>query len=129
MGTNKTVTVTGINISGADAGNYTLGNTSATATASITPYILTVTAAADSKQWDKTTAATVHLTLSAPLGADQVAVAYASATFNSATVANNKTVTISGLALYRCECRQLHSEQHNDHDHGQHHQEVGHRDR
>ena len=44
VGTGKTVTVSGISISGADAGNYSLQNTTATTTANITPALLTVTA-------------------------------------------------------------------------------------
>src|SRR5262249_42496223 len=42
--TNKRVVVVGITISGADAANYSLVNTSTTATSSITPAPLTVTA-------------------------------------------------------------------------------------
>ena len=41
-GTGKTVTITGINIAGVDAGNYTF-NTEATTTADITPAPLTIT--------------------------------------------------------------------------------------
>ncbi|WP_285403302.1 YDG domain-containing protein [Luteibacter sp. ME-Dv--P-043b] len=39
----RTVTVSGITAGGGDAGNYTLGNTSATTTADITPRVLTLT--------------------------------------------------------------------------------------
>lgn len=39
----RTVTVSGITAGGGDAGNYTLGNTSATTTANITPRVLTLT--------------------------------------------------------------------------------------
>lgn len=44
VGTNKTINVSGIGISGADAGNYTLTGTTATTTADITKAALTVTA-------------------------------------------------------------------------------------
>ena len=44
VGTGKTVNVTGIAISGADAGNYTLTSSMASGTASITAKILTITA-------------------------------------------------------------------------------------
>ncbi|MDX2074727.1 MAG: MBG domain-containing protein [Alphaproteobacteria bacterium] len=44
VGTNKNVTVNGISISGADAGNYNLTNTTATDKADITPAALTITA-------------------------------------------------------------------------------------
>ena len=41
VGTGKTVTVTGITLSGAAAGNYTLASTTATTTANITAVTLT----------------------------------------------------------------------------------------
>ncbi|MGB6449713.1 MAG: YDG domain-containing protein, partial [Steroidobacteraceae bacterium] len=43
VGTGKTVTVSGITDGGASAGNYTLSNTTATTTANITPYVLSLT--------------------------------------------------------------------------------------
>ncbi len=42
VGTGKTVTVSGITETGADAGNYTFTNTSATTTANITPFVLSL---------------------------------------------------------------------------------------
>src|SRR6185312_11636997 len=60
VGTGKTVTVGGIAISGTDAGNYTF-NTTTTTTADITARALHVTASADSKVYDGTTAAVAHL--------------------------------------------------------------------
>jgi trimeric autotransporter adhesin len=47
VGNGKTVTVTGITAGGADAGNYTLTNMSATTSANITPATLTETATPD----------------------------------------------------------------------------------
>jgi trimeric autotransporter adhesin len=47
VGNDKTVTVIGITDGGADAGNYTLNNTSATTSANITPATLTETATPD----------------------------------------------------------------------------------
>src|SRR5205823_1626250 len=44
VGNGKVVGVSGISISGADAGNYSLQNTTASTTANITPATLTVTA-------------------------------------------------------------------------------------
>src|SRR5204863_405044 len=61
VGSGKTVTVNGISISGADAGNYALQNTTASASADITPRSLTVSATADGKVYDATTGATAHL--------------------------------------------------------------------
>src|SRR5207237_10491784 len=50
-GTGKTVTATGITISGADAANYTLSNTTATATADITDINSTVSNSRDNKAY------------------------------------------------------------------------------
>jgi len=47
VGSNKPVTVTGISLSGADAGNYNLVSTTASTTANITARDLTVTASGD----------------------------------------------------------------------------------
>ena len=54
VGTNKPVSVTGISISGADAGNYTLLNTTASTTANIAQKDLTVTVDAQSKVYGNT---------------------------------------------------------------------------
>ena len=56
VGANKTVTVSGIAISGTDAGNYALSSTTATTMARITKRPLTVTAVTDSKTYDGTIA-------------------------------------------------------------------------
>src|SRR5207245_4407 len=76
----KTVSVRCIAISGTDAGNYTLSNTTASTTANITPAPLTVTATGVNKQYDATTAATVTL-VDNHLGTDVVTDSYATATF------------------------------------------------
>src|SRR5207244_9850795 len=60
VATAKTVSVTGISISGPDAANYTV-NTTATTTAYITARALTVTATGVNKVYDATTDATVTL--------------------------------------------------------------------
>jgi hypothetical protein len=54
-GSGKTVTVTGISISGTDVGNYILGNTTASTTADITARAIEVTGTLDSKTYDGTT--------------------------------------------------------------------------
>jgi hypothetical protein len=59
VGTGKPVSVSGISISGADAGNYTLGNTTASTTADITGITLTVSAAGINKVYDGNATATV----------------------------------------------------------------------
>src|SRR6185503_796047 len=58
VGTAKTVSVSGINMSGTDAANYTF-NSTATTTADITARSLTVTATGVNKVYDGATTATV----------------------------------------------------------------------
>ncbi len=52
VGTGKSISVSGIAISGADAGNYTLLNTTASASADITARPITVTAVPNTKVYD-----------------------------------------------------------------------------
>ena len=56
VGTAKTINVTGINVTGTDAGNYTF-NTTATTAADITARALTVSATGQNRVYDGTTAA------------------------------------------------------------------------
>src|SRR5205085_362630 len=63
VGTGKTVTVTGLTLSGANAGEYTL--TQPTTTATIMPQALTVTAIANAKVFDGTTSAAAIPTITA----------------------------------------------------------------
>jgi filamentous hemagglutinin family protein len=58
VGTGKTVTVNGISLGGASAGNYTLNNTSTTTTADITPVKLDLTG---TRVYDSTTGASASL--------------------------------------------------------------------
>src|SRR5207302_2197894 len=60
IGTAKAVSVSGISISGTDAGNYSVNTTTST-TADITARALTVTATGQNKVYDGTTAAAVTL--------------------------------------------------------------------
>src|SRR5439155_5073595 len=55
VGSGKTVSVTGISVSGTDAGNYTV-NTTASTTADITAATLTGSITANNKIYDRTTA-------------------------------------------------------------------------
>ncbi|MCR4267287.1 YDG domain-containing protein [Nitratireductor sp. ZSWI3] len=99
VGTGKAVTVTGIGLTGADAGNYTLSST-ATTTANITPKALTVTALANDKVYDGTTAGTGSIgALSGLVSGDMVAVSGGSFAFADKNVGTGKTVTVSGLGL------------------------------
>jgi hypothetical protein len=64
-GTGKTVTVVGLALTGTDAGNYALASTGATTQATISPRPVTVTAAAETRTYDGTTAATGTPTITA----------------------------------------------------------------
>ncbi|WP_343534471.1 YDG domain-containing protein [Pedobacter sp.] len=97
VGINKAITVNGISLSGTDAANYTF-NTTATATANITPFALTVSATGNNRVYNANNNATVTLTSNAFVG-DNLALAYTSATFNNKTVANGKAVSVSGINL------------------------------
>ena len=94
----KTVSVSGISLSGADAGNYSLQNSTASATANITPAPLTVSVSGVSKVYDATTAATVSLSDNHFAG-DTVTDSYASATFANKNVGAAKSITVSGISL------------------------------
>ncbi len=93
----KAVNVSGIGLSGADAGNYTFNNAAATA-ADISARALTVTAAAQSKVYDGNTAATVTLNDNRISG-DALALSNAAATFDSKNVGTAKPVNVSGIGV------------------------------
>ena len=97
VGANKAVSVTGIAIAGADAGNYS-ANATASATASITARALTVGASGVDKVYDGTTSAAVTLTDNRLTG-DAVTASYTSASFANQNVGVGKTVTVSGISL------------------------------
>src|ERR1019366_4391959 len=105
VGTTILINVSGLAISGTDAGNYALSNLTATTTANITPATLTVSGIiASNKIYDATTTATLNFsnaTLTTILAGDAVTLNTASAkgTFSGKTVGNGKMVTVSGLAL------------------------------
>ncbi|MEI8318939.1 MAG: MBG domain-containing protein, partial [Planctomycetia bacterium] len=96
-GSSRLVTVTGLSLTGAQAGNYEV-NTSTTARATITRRALVVTATAVDKIFDGTTAATVVLADDRVTG-DTVTVSHTSATFATAAVGDGKTVTVSGITI------------------------------
>ncbi len=96
VGTGKTVTVSGLTISGASSGNYTLKQP--TATASITQRSLTVTAKGVNKVYDGTTNATATLSDNRVSG-DVLAASYAAASFTNKTVGNGKPVNVKGIAI------------------------------
>jgi len=103
VGLGKTVAVSGLTLSGAQAGNYTL--TQPTTTASITPKTLTVTGiTANDKVFDGTTAATLNTSGAALVGVvagDTVTLNTAAALgkFANAGPGNDIPVFVSGLTL------------------------------
>ena len=98
VGAAKTVTVSGLNLAGQDAGNYTLASNSASTTAAITPRTLVVNAGGIDKVYDGTTAANVTLGDNRIAG-DVLAIAHANAAFGDKHAGTHKTVTVNGLAL------------------------------
>ena len=97
IGTGKTVTVSGISISGADAGNYTLTSNTALTTANITKRDLTLGAEGVDKPYDSTTAATVSFTDDRIPG-DTLTINYTAA-FVDKNVSTGKLINISGYSL------------------------------
>ena len=98
VGAGKTVTGTGFTLSGADAGNYVLAPATATTTADITERTLTVTATADDKVYDGTTAATAHLA-DDRISGDVFAVNHTGAAFDTKNAGTGKTVTVTGISI------------------------------
>ena len=96
VGTGKTVNVTGISISGLDAGNYTVNSTAST-TANITPRSLTVTATGVNKIYDGTTAASATFSDNRVAG-DALTVG-GTTTFADKNVGIGKIVTVTGIVI------------------------------
>src|SRR6185295_3739363 len=61
VGTTKTVTISGLSLSGTDASNYQLVSSTSTTTANITARALSVSATGANKVYDGTTSATITL--------------------------------------------------------------------
>ncbi|WP_141213156.1 YDG domain-containing protein, partial [Janthinobacterium sp. PC23-8] len=96
-GTGKTITVKDAALSGADAANYTLGNTGGTATADITQRTLNLAFAGASKTYDGGKAAVV--TISDDRVKDDVLTANASSAFSDKNAGTGKTITVKDAAL------------------------------
>ena len=91
------ITITGLSLSGADAIDYVLASTTTTATATITPVLLTVTAHATGRPYDGTTDATVSF-LDNRVAGDLLTITSNPATFASKQV-GVEPITVSGLSL------------------------------
>ncbi|HEY6126791.1 MAG TPA: YDG domain-containing protein [Candidatus Acidoferrum sp.] len=95
----KVVTSTDLALSGGASGNYMLSTATATATATIRKKSVTPAITADDKDYDGTTAATIHCTLTGVLALDSGNV-LCGGTGNFADAnAGTKTVTSNNLAL------------------------------
>src|SRR5207249_4148498 len=105
VGNGKTVTATGLSLSGADAGSYVLASSTATTAADITATGLTVTGVtAGNKVYDGNASATLNLSGAALVGVtsgDTVTLntASASGVFADKAVGAGKPVNVSGLTL------------------------------
>jgi gliding motility-associated-like protein len=98
IGASKAVTVSGISLTGTDAGNYTITSSTATGTASITVKSLTISATVSDKVYDGNTTATASLTNN-KISSDDVTVNKTGATFNNKNIGASKAVTVSGITL------------------------------
>lgn len=99
VGTGKTVTVAGVTLTGAKAGNYVLSNTTLSgAVGVVTPKTLAATATANSKIYDGTTATGGTVTLAGVIAGDSVA-ADGNFAFADANAGIGKTVNITGVTL------------------------------
>ena len=100
MLTAATVTVTGLGLSGAQAGDYSLNNPTETASANITPLSVTGSISANNKVYDGLTTATFTSgPITGVFSGDLVIVAGGAASFNTKDVATATTVTATGLSL------------------------------
>src|SRR5262249_46139996 len=98
VGTAKPVNVSGISISGSDAGNYALSNITATTTANISARSLTATASGFNRVYDGTTGATGAPSDNRVAG-DLLTDSYSSATFADKNVGAGKVVSVSGISI------------------------------
>ncbi|OYO30625.1 YDG domain-containing protein, partial [Janthinobacterium sp. PC23-8] len=94
----KTVTISGLSLSGFDAGNYTLISNQARTTANITPASVVVAASSANRVYDTTTNASVALSDNRIAG-DVLSISNTGASFATRNAGVNKTVTVSGIAL------------------------------
>lgn len=99
VGNNKPVQVSGLFLTGTDAGNYQLQSTTVDTIANINPFPLTITVGADNKTYDGNTNAQPTFSTQNLFAGDVVGFTYTNAAFDNKNVGTNKTVTISGISL------------------------------
>ncbi len=97
VGLGKEVTVSGLTLTGPQAGNYVLDSNTLSTTASITPRPLVVTATGLDKVYDGTVTALATLSDNRVAG-DSFSVSYAGASFADRNVGSAKAVTLTGIA-------------------------------
>ena len=99
-GSGKTITVQNASLSGNDAGNYRLANTTGATTATIARAALTLASvSASDKVYDGTRVANVSATVAGVIGQDAVSLAGGSGTFADRNYGSGKTVNVSGFGL------------------------------
>jgi filamentous hemagglutinin family protein len=99
-GAGKTVSISGLSLSGTDAGNYTLASGTATTLADIAKaYVFFSGISVSSKVYDGTTAATVTISTVPVISTDDMHVAYTSASFSDKNAGMSKAVAVDGLYL------------------------------
>ena len=95
----KTINVVGISLTGDDAGNYTLNNTTANTTGSIERKTISTTLLAKNKVYDGILTASVSIQAQNTVQGDIVLVNHESATFENKNVGVQKKVVVDGLTL------------------------------
>ncbi|MBN2647285.1 MAG: filamentous hemagglutinin N-terminal domain-containing protein [Thiotrichales bacterium] len=100
----KTVNITGISLSGTDAGNYTLASDTASTTANISKASISAVTgiSASNKVYDATTTASLTTSNAGFTGmvtGDNLSVADATGNFSDKNAADSKTVNITGITL------------------------------
>ncbi|PIG29505.1 filamentous hemagglutinin family protein [Janthinobacterium sp. 35] len=99
-GSGKTITVQNASLSGNDAGNYRLANTTGATTATIARAALTLASvSASDKVYDGTQVANVSGTVAGVIGQDAVSLVGGSGTFADRNYGSGKTVNVSGFGL------------------------------
>ncbi|HEX3235655.1 MAG TPA: YDG domain-containing protein [Gemmatimonadales bacterium] len=100
VGTGKTITVSGLTLSGTDAGNYVLASTTVATTADIMPATVTGHFTAASKVYNGSPAAAIATrTLTGVIGTDDVSLSGGSSSFANKHVGVGKTVAGTGFSL------------------------------
>jgi hypothetical protein len=104
VGQDKTVNINGLTLSGADVGNYTLANTSSSATASITPATISSISGISGVDRIANGKTAVNLDTSAAqfngvIAGDQLTVGTATGNFRDLTPLKDKVVSINDLSL------------------------------